>query len=137
MVLAKPRSYMNLSGAAVRALMREERCDPSCLVVAHDDLDLTLGRLKFKLKGGDGGHRGVRSIMEVLGSDRFMRMRIGIGRPPAGMEATDYVLEPFGEEEWAVMEGALERAVEGLRVLTQRGAQEAMRLFHTPSHCQA
>jgi peptidyl-tRNA hydrolase, PTH1 family len=130
---AIPRTYMNLSGVAVRILRREHGCDPGNLIVVHDDLDLGLGRLKFKSRGGDGGHKGVRSIMEALGDDRFLRLRIGIGRPSPGVDATEFVLESFGEDERAILDEALQKAVEGLEALIVSGVDEAMRLCHSPS----
>jgi peptidyl-tRNA hydrolase, PTH1 family len=130
---AIPRTYMNLSGVAMRVLRREQGCDPGNLIVVHDDLDLGLGRLKFKSRGGDGGHKGIRSIMDALGDDRFLRLRIGIGRPPPGVDATEFVLESFGEDELAVMDVAFDRAVEGLKALIVSGLEEAMRFCHSPS----
>jgi PTH1 family peptidyl-tRNA hydrolase len=128
---------MNLSGQAVRALFRAKRCDSESLIVVHDDLDLALGRIKFKARGGDGGHKGIRSIVEALGEDRFLRLRIGIGRPPAGMDATEFVLESFGEDERRVMETTLQLAVDGLETLVLKGLGEAVRLCHSPSEPQA
>ena len=132
-VLARPLTFMNLTGEGVRVLRRQHGCDPGSLIVVHDDLDLGLGRLKFKSRGGDGGHKGIRSIMEALGQDRFLRLRIGIGRPPAGADATEFVLESFGEDERAFVQEALERAVDGLEALIVKGLPEAMRLCHAPS----
>jgi PTH1 family peptidyl-tRNA hydrolase len=132
-VLAKPLIYMNRSGTAVRALMQKLDCGPEQLLVLHDELDLPLGRLKFKERGGDGGHRGVRSIISSLGTDHFLRLRIGIGRPPPGVKAADYVLSPFEEEECTLVEQVLDRVVEALQTFLEEGLQKAMNRYHTAS----
>jgi PTH1 family peptidyl-tRNA hydrolase len=129
--VAQPRTYMNLSGWAVLAL-RRTGCEPGDLVVVHDDMDLPLGKLKFKWRGGDAGHRGIRSILEALGQDRFLRLRIGIGRPPVGVDPVDFVLESFQEQEEELVEQVLDRALEGLEVLIREGPEEAMRVCHAP-----
>jgi PTH1 family peptidyl-tRNA hydrolase len=113
--------------------MQRDACDPENLIVVHDDLDLALGRLKFKERGGDGGHKGIRSIIDSLQRDRFLRLRIGIGRPPGGVEPTDYVLESWGQEERRIMELTLDRAVEALKTLIQEGLTRAMDLYHAPA----
>lgn len=133
LVLAKPLSYMNRSGLVVKALLQEIDCGVEDLIVLHDDLDLAVGRLKFKERGGDGGHKGIRSIIASLGHDAFLRLRIGIGRPPLGVEATDYVLSPFEEDEREIMELALDRALGALRTLLEEGLDRAMNLYHAPS----
>jgi PTH1 family peptidyl-tRNA hydrolase len=130
LLLAKPLTYMNRSGIGVHTLMRSCACRPSDLVVLHDDLDLALGRLKFKQRGGDGGHRGIRSIINALGCGRFLRLRIGIGRPPSGVDPSDYVLNPFTPEERALLERTLEAAVEAVGILIQNGVDRAMSLYH-------
>ncbi len=133
LVVARPLAYMNLSGLGVRVLMKRRGCGLGDLVVVHDDLDLGLGRLKFKQRGGDGGHKGIRSIVEVLGDQRFLRLRIGVGRPPRGVDPTDYVLQPFGGEERALIGEALDRAVDALETLVLKGLEKAMGLYHIRS----
>lgn len=91
-VLAKPLTFMNLSGAAVAPLFRKHADDPEDLVVVHDDLDLAAGSVRLKRGGGTGGHNGLRSLREALGTPAFLRVRVGIGRPPAGIDPADYVL---------------------------------------------
>lgn len=127
--VAKPCTYMNLSGWAALALKRRG-CEVGELVVVHDDMDLPLGRLKFKGRGGDAGHKGVRSILEFLGEDRFLRLRIGIGRPPKGMDPVEFVLEPFGKDELPVVGQMVDRAIRGLQALITGGLNEAMRVCH-------
>jgi len=94
-VLAKPLTFMNLSGEAVRKIVNAFAGEKKDLIVIHDDLDLPIGKLRIKQRGGDGGHQGVRSIIEALGGNAFLRLKIGIGRPPVGMEPADYVLRPL------------------------------------------
>ncbi len=128
--LARPMTYMNLSGLGVREVLRRLGCEPGRLLVVHDDLDLGLGRIRFKQRGGDAGHKGIRSVIEALGDDRFLRLRIGIGRPPPGVPAEDYVLTPLGAEERAKFEEALAMGLEALRTLISEGIQKAMNLYH-------
>lgn len=133
LALARPMTYMNLSGVGVHHLLRRLGCDLGRLLVVHDDLDLELGRIRFKQRGGDAGHKGIRSVIEALGDDRFLRLRIGIGRPPPGVMAEDYVLAPFTGEEQAQFQEALTRALEALRTLISEGIDRAMNLYHGTS----
>ena len=111
-VFLKPGSFMNLSGGPIRAAMKDFGADTSGLLVIHDDIDLPLGQARHKIGGGHGGHNGLRSIIGALGSPDFHRIRIGAGRPPAGMDAADYVLSRFRpEEEDAFLDG-LDEALE-------------------------
>jgi PTH1 family peptidyl-tRNA hydrolase len=128
--VAEPQGYMNRSGIAVRWLLQEAGAGPESLLVVHDDLDLPLGQLRFKRRGGHGGHNGVRSIIETLGTDDFLRLKVGIGRPPAGHDSVDYVLEPFSREEEAVVAAAVERGREAVTVALSEGVGAAMNRFH-------
>jgi PTH1 family peptidyl-tRNA hydrolase len=128
-VLLKPLSYMNLSGEAVRKIANAFSSEMEDLIVIHDDLDLALGRLRFKRKGGDGGHQGVRSIIEAMGGNSFLRLKVGIGRPPKGVEPADYVLSSFDEEEEPEIHSALSRAAEAVEVILSEGVDAAMNLF--------
>ncbi len=110
-VLAKPLTYMNLSGQAVAALSVYFSILPRDLIVIHDDLDLVLGRLRLKTKGGDAGHYGVRSIIEHLGTGEFTRIRVGIGRPVRKEEVVPYVLSPFAPDELPLVEEVVQTAV--------------------------
>jgi peptidyl-tRNA hydrolase, PTH1 family len=134
-VLAIPETYMNVSGQAVRDLLRRRRRRASDLLVIHDDLDLPLGQLRLKPGNGPGGHNGIRSIIETLGSDRFARLRIGIGRPPAGVDPTEFVLERFTAEERPVTDTAIARAAEAVRAVVSEGLPAAMNHYNarTPS----
>lgn len=105
-ILAKPGTFMNLSGKAVKALLQGVGQTSDKLLIIHDDVDLALGRIKVKYRGGDSGHRGVRSLLDELGTDKFIRIRMGVGRPPKGQDTAEYVLSPFDttEEETAAKE---------------------------------
>ncbi|MFZ3072182.1 MAG: aminoacyl-tRNA hydrolase [Thermodesulfobacteriota bacterium] len=129
-VLAKPLTYMNLSGVAVERLLRYYNASSASLIVVYDDCDLELGRLRIRKDGGTGGHRGVASIMERLGTADFLRLRLGIGRAPEGMELSDYVLLPFGTEEKEVFEDELKRAAAALTDIIKNGADFAMNLYN-------
>jgi PTH1 family peptidyl-tRNA hydrolase len=111
-VLALPLTYMNTSGKAVADLCMHFSTLPSDLIVIHDDLDLPLGRVKLKHKGGDAGHHGVQSIIEHLGTGEFLRIRVGIGRPVSRDEIVAYVLSPFMPEELPALEDAVRMAGE-------------------------
>ncbi|MDH5476715.1 MAG: aminoacyl-tRNA hydrolase [Nitrospinota bacterium] len=95
----KPGSFMNLSGGPVRQAMDDLGLEPSDLLVLHDDIDIKFGEARYKIGGGHGGHNGLRSIMESIGGADFHRIRLGVGRPPEGMAASDYVLSAFSTEE--------------------------------------
>ncbi len=98
-ILLKPDTYMNLSGNSVQAVVRYFGIAPEEIVVVHDDLDIPFGTLKIKTTGGAAGHKGLDSIIASIGTPQFGRIRLGIGRPPAGMEGKDYVLTPFSADE--------------------------------------
>ena len=128
-VLAKPMTFMNRSGEAVRRLVDFFNAGTEDLIVVHDDLDLPFGRLRFKRRGGDGGHQGVRSIIEATGQNTFLRLKVGIGRPPRGMEAAEYVLYDFDEVQQPHLSELVSGAAEALRVLLSEGLQAAMNRF--------
>lgn len=129
-LLAKPQTYMNESGAAVAAIIRDTYATAADLIVLHDELDLSLGSVRVKLGGGHGGHNGLRSIIQHLGTPDFIRVRIGIGRPEAAMDAADYVLRPFSAEERPVAYEAMKKAAEAAGVIVTQGATKAMNLFN-------
>ncbi len=116
--LVKPKTYMNESGRAVRALLGSEGICPEDILVLHDDMDIALGRVKFKSAGGDAGHNGIGSIIEYLGTDDFDRVRIGLGVRPRGVDGADWVLSPFLGDELEMaktgVQEAADRAVEWL-----------------------
>jgi len=99
--LFKPRAYMNLSGPPVLRYLKRSRLGATNLLVIHDDLDLPRGRLRFKTRGRSGGHRGVESLMDALGTDAFLRLKLGVGRPPPAVDPADFVLTPLAGQELA------------------------------------
>ncbi|MCL2491474.1 MAG: aminoacyl-tRNA hydrolase [Coriobacteriia bacterium] len=97
-LLVKPHTFMNLSGVSVARLARDHQLEPDRIIIIHDDLDIEEGVLRHKTEGGHAGHNGLRSLHAKLGTDRYQRIRCGIGRPPGRMEASDYVLQPLRGE---------------------------------------
>ena len=129
-LLLKPQTFMNRSGAAVSEWLGQLRLSPADLVVVHDDLDLPLGRIRIVASAGPGGHRGVLSIQEHLGTRDFARLRIGIGRPGAGEAATDRVLTEFLEDETPVVAEVVERCAAALRCLILDGVGSSMNRYN-------
>lgn len=128
--IVEPLTFMNRSGGPVRLVLQEAGGDPESLLVVHDDLDLPLGHLRFKQRGGHGGHNGVRSIIETLGADEFLRLKVGIGRPAGQAAAADHVLDAFEPAERPAVEAAIERACDALCVALTDGVTTAMNRFH-------
>lgn len=129
-LLVKPQTYMNSSGEAVKNLFRYLPVAVRDLVVVHDDLDLPFGRIRIRPRGGAGGHRGVLSILQALGEEGFFRIRVGIGRPPQGLDPTDFVLQPFADDEAASLSRIVSRAVLAVETLLKEGPQRAMETFN-------
>jgi len=129
-ILVKPQTYMNESGRAVVAAVRGSYADISDLIVIHDELDLPSGSVRVKIGGSHGGHNGLRSIIEHLGSAEFVRVRIGISRPTPGRDTADYVLSPFLVEEREASAKAISRAVEAVKVILNEGPTAAMNKFN-------
>jgi PTH1 family peptidyl-tRNA hydrolase len=129
-VLAEPQTYMNDSGRSVAALLKDSYASVADLIVLHDELDLAAGVVRVKTGGGHGGHNGLRSIIEYLGTADFVRVRIGIGRPVPGMDTADYVLSPFFAEEREAAAAAVVTAAEAARVIVSQGVTTAMNQFN-------
>jgi len=129
-VLARPTTYMNLSGRAGRHLTAKLGVPPEDVIVVHDDLDLPLGRLRLRRGGSAGGQRGVRHLIDSWQTDGFIRVRIGIGRPPQGMDAADYVLEPFDGDERERVPGVISRAADAVVAIVREGLEPAMNVFN-------
>lgn len=127
--LIKPMTFMNRSGEAVKKAIHFFDVGIEDLVIIHDDLDLTFGRLRFKRRGGDGGHQGVRSIIDVLGENSFLRLKVGIDRPPRRMDPADYVLTPFDGAEQSHLNEIVSLAAESLKVMLLEGLVRAMNQF--------
>lgn len=132
-VLVKPITFMNRSGESVKKVTDFFHLSVEDLVVVHDDLDLPFGTLRFKRRGGDGGHQGVRSIIEVMGENSFLRLKVGIGRPPEGMDPAEYVLEAFDKTGQSRLGQVLSRGAESLRVMLLEGLDKAMNQFQKKS----
>jgi len=130
-VLARPMTFMNVSGIAVSELRSDLSLPLESIVVAHDDCDLPLGRIRIRRDGGSGGHRGIESIADSLGSTDFARIRLGVGRPSGG-GLRDYVLEPFDLEEGEEVEEMLSRASAAVEAMTGEGLERAMNAFNPP-----
>lgn len=128
--LVKPQTYMNLSGKAVGPLVHFYKIPLERLLIICDDLDLPLGQLRLRLKGGSGGHRGLESVIEHLDSQEFPRLRIGIGRPTGTMSPEAYVLQDFDPAQQEIIEQAYLRAVETIRTMLREGFQTAMNRFN-------
>ncbi len=125
-LLVKPETFMNESGRALRSLLDFHKAPVETLIVAYDDLTIDLGQVKVSVKGSAGGHNGVASLLEHLGSG-FIRYRLGIGAPrPAGMDIKDFVLGKFSTEQTTIIDQQLIPFVDGLRLLINRGYAEAM-----------
>ena len=130
MVLAKPQTYMNVSGQAVVPLMKYYKIPPERLIVVHDDLDLPFGTLRLRPQGGAGGQHGLESIINKLGQRDFARLRVGIGRPPGRMDPRDYVLHNFDPPEAEFLPAVLQHAVDAIISLIQDGIEKAMNDFN-------
>jgi peptidyl-tRNA hydrolase, PTH1 family len=129
-VLAKPVTFMNRSGEAVKALADYFRILHSNIIVIHDDLDLPFGQIRVKNRGGSGGHRGIASLLDCLQEDTFIRIRIGIGRPLSGTDESQFVLQAFSAEEEKKLDEILVRAGQCLKTLLIEGPESAMNQFH-------
>ena len=129
-VLAKPMAYMNRSGPQVQNIARYFRILCEDMLVVHDDIDLAFGRLKIKEKGGDGGHKGVRSIIDAFGGGDFTRLRIGVGRPEVDGNAADYVLGKFTLEEKKVLSQIITAARDAVVTILCKGTKEGMNRFN-------
>lgn len=129
-LLAKPQTYMNLSGQAVAGLMAYYRIDLDRLLVVLDDNDLPLGRLRLRPQGSAGGHKGLASIIEHLSTSEFSRLRIGIRNEEQPKELADFVLAKFSQKEWPLVDAALEAGLRAIGVFIQDGIEAAMNQFN-------
>src|SRR5574337_373574 len=123
---------MNESGFSVSKWQVALHLEPGRIIVVHDDLDLPLAQLRVKAGGGFGGHRGIRSVIEAIGSADFLRVKVGIGRPRTGQDAAVHVLDPFDEREGEMIRGAVQRAADAVETLVQEGLEAAMNLSARP-----
>ena len=129
-LLLKPLTYMNLSGESLRAAMDYYRMEKEDIVLLYDDISLPPGQLRIRTKGSAGGHNGIKSVISHLGSNEFLRIKIGIGEKPPRMDLADYVLSVFPSREEKVMEEAYENAASALSCLLSEGVDAAMNQFN-------
>lgn len=129
-VLAKPQSFMNLSGPALQQLAHFYRIEREAMIVVHDDIDLAFQRLKIKEKGGDGGHKGIRSIIHAFGSGDFIRVRIGVGRSEKGTNVVGHVLGAFDREETSALKELLHTACDAIVTIVNEGCVQAMNRYN-------
>ncbi|QIK84202.1 aminoacyl-tRNA hydrolase [Sanguibacter sp. HDW7] len=132
-VLAKTQSYMNTSGGPVKALAGYFDVPPERLVVVHDELDIPFGDVRLKLGGGEGGHNGLRDISRAFGTKDYLRVRVGVGRPPGRMDTADYVLKDFGTTERKELPFLLDTAADAVEMLVTQGLLAAQGKFHAPA----
>lgn len=130
LILAKPHSYMNLSGGPVAALLRFYALPPSALIVVHDELDIPYGTVRVKQGGGEGGHNGLKSISAAISSRDYLRVRVGIGRPPGRMDAADYVLRDFSAAERTDLAVGLAEAADAAEMLVTDGLAVTQNRLH-------
>ncbi|WP_280414449.1 aminoacyl-tRNA hydrolase [Nocardia carnea] len=129
-LIAKPRSYMNLSGRPVAALARFFSVPPTEVIVVHDELDLPFGVVRLKRGGGEGGHNGLRSVSGALTTKDYLRTRIGIGRPPGRQDPADFVLKPFASAERKELPVVVEQAADAVELLLRVGLETAQNQLH-------
>jgi peptidyl-tRNA hydrolase, PTH1 family len=130
LALAKPQTFMNLSGNSVSSLMRFYKVETPNLMVAYDDVDLPLGVLRIRPDGGSAGQKGIDSIIERLGTQVFPRLRVGIGRPPGRMDAAAYVLQDFSAQEIEILTPVFDQAVEAILAYITSGLNAAMNKYN-------
>jgi PTH1 family peptidyl-tRNA hydrolase len=129
-VLAKPMTFMNLSGAAIQGLLQFYKIEPADMIVVVDDVNIELGRLRTRPRGSAGGHNGLKSIIGVLGSDEFARLRIGVGRGDDRRDLADHVLAKFGADERAVIAEAVGRSADAAELFVAEGIGPVMNRFN-------
>jgi PTH1 family peptidyl-tRNA hydrolase len=130
LILAKPQTYMNLSGHSVQGLLHFYKIPYTHLLVAHDDLDIPYGTIRIRPTGGPGGQRGMANTIELLGTKDFPRLRLGIGRPPGRMDPKDYVLQDFSKDELKLMPDLLSRAADAALEFVMNGLNAAMNKYN-------
>jgi PTH1 family peptidyl-tRNA hydrolase len=129
-ILAKPQTYMNLSGESVQELMHWYKVDISKLIVVYDDVDLAVGRIRIKPEGSSGTHNGMKSIIYLLNADKFPRVRVGIGKQPEFMDLADYVMGRFSNDEMPLMEQAVKNSALAIEEVIKTGISSAMNKYN-------
>lgn len=129
-IIFQPMKYMNRSGQPIRNLINYYEIPSENILVIHDDLDLDLGTIRFKKNGGSGGHNGIKSIIERIGTNEFKRLKVGIGRPPENIIVSDYVLSKFHGEEKETAEEVIEKAVSAVELMLKDDINKAMNKYN-------
>ena len=129
-VLSKPMSYMNVSGGPVAGLVNFYGIDPDHVVAVHDEIDIPFNTIKLKCGGGEGGHNGLRDMSKALATKDYLRVRVGVGRPPGQMDTADYVLRDFGTAERKDLPFLLDEAADAVEMLVRQGLTAAQQKFH-------
>ncbi len=124
-LLVMPQTYMNLSGNAVGALQRFYQCEPEDIIVIYDDIDLAAGALRIRARGSAGSHNGMKSVIKMLGTEDFPRVRVGVGAKPEGWDLADYVLSRFTKEELPKMRETVENAADAVEIIVREGVESA------------
>ncbi len=132
LILAKPNTYMNVSGGPVAGLAKFYGVDADHIIVLHDELDIPFDTLKMKIGGGHGGHNGVRDIAKALGTPEFLRVRVGIGRPPGRQDPADWVLSPFSGDQRTQLPLLVGDAADAVELVGEEGLLNAQQKFHAP-----
>ncbi|MBQ0904783.1 aminoacyl-tRNA hydrolase [Micromonospora sp. U21] len=130
LVLAKPLTYMNLSGGPVAALAQFYKVPPAQVIALHDELDIGYGQVRVKCGGGEGGHNGLRSMSKSLGTREYIRVRFGVGRPPGRQDPADYVLSDFGAAERKELDFLVDRAADVVESVIVKGVEPTQNLYH-------
>ncbi|MEH1026838.1 aminoacyl-tRNA hydrolase [Micromonospora profundi] len=130
LVLAKPLTYMNLSGGPVAALSQFYKVPPAQVIAVHDELDIGFGQVRIKCGGGEGGHNGLRSMSKSLGTKDYVRVRFGVGRPPGRQDPADYVLSDFGAAERKELDFLVDRAADVVESVIHKGVEPTQNLYH-------
>jgi peptidyl-tRNA hydrolase, PTH1 family len=131
LVIAKPLTYMNLSGGPVAALCQFYKIPPAQVIAVHDELDIPYGQLRMKLGGGEGGHNGLRSMTKSLSTKEYLRVRFGVGRPPGRQDPADYVLSDFSSAERKELDFLVDRAADAVEDVIVKGLAAAQQTYHT------
>lgn len=130
-ILVKPLTFMNLSGESIRPLMEYYKLDPETeLIVVSDDITLSPGSIRIRKKGSAGGHNGLKNIIAQLGTEKFVRIRLGVGEKPKGYDLADYVLGHFSKEEQPLMEEGVQKAIEALKLILADDTDQAMNIYN-------
>lgn len=129
-MLLKPLTYMNLSGECVRPMMDYFDIDVEDVIVIYDDLDLETGKLRLRQKGSAGGHNGIKSLIQHLGTQEFNRIRVGVSRPPAGVKVADYVLSKFSKEDEPIVQEAIQKSCDAVEAALSKKFLDVMNIFN-------